>query len=198
MRIEITGSIGSGKTSLAKLLLENGYNLVFEEFRNNPFWKAFYANPLKYNFETEITFLLQHYHELKRKLEENNDVVCDFSFTQDLGYAVMGLNDEQLKIFRSLYSYIINELGEPTLIIYLKCSPKTLLHRIHSRGRSEESLIDVSFLSSLSNCIKQEIEIKLNDVISTSFLEIDTEVFNLVNSPSDQSEILRKISGIYT
>jgi len=54
MRIEITGAIGSGKSSLAKLLLDHGFDVVFEEFKMNPFWRAFYSNPIKYNFETEL------------------------------------------------------------------------------------------------------------------------------------------------
>ena len=31
----------------------------------NPFWEAFYTDPSAYTFETEITFLLQHYHFAK-------------------------------------------------------------------------------------------------------------------------------------
>ena len=111
----------------------------------NPFWRAFYSNPIKYNFETEITFILQHYHDLKRKFEEVTNVVCDFSFTQDLGYAVMGLNPKQLKIFRSVYDYISDELGTPKLIIFMECAPEILLERIRLRGRDKESLIGVNF-----------------------------------------------------
>jgi deoxyadenosine/deoxycytidine kinase len=195
MRIEITGAIGSGKSSLAKLLLDHGYEVVFEEFKANPFWKAFYTNPNKYNFETEITFILQHYHDLKRRLEEIKDVVCDFSFTQDLGYAVMGLSKRQLEIFQSVHDYIIDEVGEATLIIYMKCSANELLERIRSRGREEEVLIDENFLSALSSFVKKEVEEK-SKKRHVSYLEIDTEKINIITNPSDQSSVLKKISKL--
>lgn len=68
MRIEICGGIASGKTTLAKLLEENGIGkAIYENFEKNPFWEAFYKNPSKYAFETEIAFTLQHYHEIKKK-----------------------------------------------------------------------------------------------------------------------------------
>lgn len=193
-RIEITGAIGSGKSSLAKLLLDHGYEVVFEEFKANPFWKAFYSNPDKYNFETEVTFILQHYHELKRKLEETRDVVCDFSFTQDLGYAVMGLKKKPLKIFQSVHDYIIDEVGEPTLIIFMKCSASGLLERIKVRGREEEVLIDEGFLTSLSAFVNKEIKRKRKKKKEVSYLEIDTEKINIITNPSDQQFILNKIS----
>ena len=192
MRIEIAGAIGSGKTSLARLLLENGYNIVFEEFKLNPFWKAFYSNPDKYNFETEITFILQHYHELKRKLEETNDIVCDFSFIQDLAYAEMGLKQSQLAIFRSVYDYIIQELGEPTLIIFMQCSVNGLLERIRLRGRQEETLINAEFLDALSKFIVKEVNRKTANK-KISFLEIDTEQINIISSFEDQRYILQKL-----
>jgi len=196
MRIEITGAIGSGKTSLARLLLDHGYGVVFEEFKVNPFWKAFYSNPDKYNFETEVTFVLQHYHDLKRKLEESKDVVCDFSFTQDLGYAVMGLNRRQLEIFRSVYDYIIDELGEPKLIIYMQCSVEALLERIRLRSREEEVLISGDFLASLVASVKREIDLKKSRKKNISFLEIDTEKTDIITSSSDQLSVLKKICGL--
>ncbi|WP_407525998.1 deoxynucleoside kinase [Lacibacter sp. MH-610] len=196
MRIEICGAIGSGKSSLAKLLLEHGYEVVFEEFKLNPFWKAFYSNPDKYNFETEVTFILQHYHDLKRKLEESNSAVCDFSFTQDLGYAVMGLKRKPLKIFKSIYDYIIEELGEPSLIISMKCSAEELLRRIKLRGREEEILINSNFLLNLSSFVNAEVEKKrkLNKYIQ--FLEIDTEKLNIITNSKDQNFILKKIEKL--
>lgn len=194
MRIEILGIIGSGKSSLAKLLLETGYSVVFEEFKLNPFWKAFYSNPNKYNFETEVTFLLQHYHELKRKREEEDNIVCDFSFTQDLAYAVMGLKDTQLNIFRSIYNYILNELGEPTLIIYLKCSPEEAVRRIKARGRKEEELIDARFLGSLATFIKDEIEIIRSEKPKVKVIEIDTEQANIMNNSNDCAIVIADVT----
>jgi deoxyadenosine/deoxycytidine kinase len=65
-RIEITGIIAAGKTTLARALADAGFAYgVFESFANNPFYDAFYRNPYRCSFETEVTFLLQHYHDAR-------------------------------------------------------------------------------------------------------------------------------------
>ncbi len=45
MRIEICGGIAAGKTTFAMLMHNNKIDTVFEDFRMNPFWQAFYLNP---------------------------------------------------------------------------------------------------------------------------------------------------------
>ena len=64
-RIEICGGIASGKTTLANLLARSNIDPILEDFQTNLFWRAFYADPAGTAFETEITFLLQHYHQIK-------------------------------------------------------------------------------------------------------------------------------------
>jgi deoxyadenosine/deoxycytidine kinase len=181
---------------LAKLLLDHGYEVVFEEFKMNPFWKAFYSNPIKYNFETEITFILQHYHALKRKLEENTNVVCDFSFTQDLAYGMMGLKTKQLDIFQSVYNYIMDEIGEPGAIVHMKCSPEVLIRRIRLRGREEEALINVDFLFSLDSFVKDNLELIRLKRKDLNIWEIDTGKINIIENHSDQAFVLNRISEL--
>ena len=122
MRIEICGGIASGKTTLAKLLSETGVESVLEDFSKNPFWELFYLNPGKYIFETEVTFTLQHYHEIKNAQEKYSRFICDFSSIIDLAYAKIGLEGNKLNIFESIYEEVISDIGQPYLIIYLRCS----------------------------------------------------------------------------
>ena len=58
-RIEICGGIASGKTTLASLMKKLKVEVLFEDFKTNPFWKAFYVYPGKYIFETEINTQLK-------------------------------------------------------------------------------------------------------------------------------------------
>jgi deoxyadenosine/deoxycytidine kinase len=84
LHIEVCGGIASGKTTFAGLMTRIGLKPVFEEFRTNPFWQAFYFDPAKYAFETEITFMLQHYHQIKKdQLIMGKSICCDFSFFLD-------------------------------------------------------------------------------------------------------------------
>ena len=58
--VEVCGGIASGKTTFASLMTRIGIDLIpiFEDFKKSPFWEAFYRNPGKYIFETEISFIL--------------------------------------------------------------------------------------------------------------------------------------------
>ena len=62
--VAIEGTIGVGKTSLAKLISERlGAKLVLEEFQDNPFLADFYEDPERHAFQTQLWFLLQRFHE---------------------------------------------------------------------------------------------------------------------------------------
>lgn len=190
MRIEICGGIGSGKTTLATLLGSNGYDCVLENFKSNPFWQPFYSNPNKFNFETEITFMLQHYHEIKVASEKSNQFVCDFSLYQDLAYAKMGLQGNRLKIFEYVFKEGLSEVGKPDLLICLKCDAETLLKRIQNRGRHEEDLITVEFLSVLNKDIYLEVE-RLG--YKNRVLYIDSRKFNFATNSIHQAEIIKQV-----
>jgi deoxyadenosine/deoxycytidine kinase len=192
MRIEICGGIGAGKTTLTTLLGLNGYSSIFEDFKSNPFWEPFFSNPDKFNFETEITFLLQHYHEIKLALDKVKTFVCDFSFYQDLAYAKKGLNESRLKIFEDIFNEGIKELGQPDLLICLKCDEKTLLHRIRSRGRKEEKLIDLNFLAKLNQNIYTEVQ---NLDRYNKVLYLDSKRYNFVLNTYDQQEVLNLVQN---
>ena len=57
--VAIEGTIGVGKTSLAKLISERlGAKLVLEEFQDNPFLADFYEDPERHAFQTQLWFLL--------------------------------------------------------------------------------------------------------------------------------------------
>jgi deoxyadenosine/deoxycytidine kinase len=72
--IQICGRIASGKTTLAKLFRNKDIHLVLEDFQTNPFWKAFYDNPIQYAFEAKITFLFQDYHQIKTNLIPSKNI----------------------------------------------------------------------------------------------------------------------------
>ena len=80
-RVEICGGIAAGKTTLARLLRSKILTPIYEDFKKNPFYDAFYEDPRRYAFETELTFLLQHYHQQKAMASKNRDFCADFSWS---------------------------------------------------------------------------------------------------------------------
>ena len=157
VRVEVCGGIASGKTTFASLLDRLGFDPIYENFQANPFWEAFYMVPEKYNFETEICFMLQHYHLIKRQIPEGKKIACDYSFLLDIAYAEMGLKGSQLNAFMMIYEEIAKELPPPALIIHLQCNALTELERIRKRARAVEESITLDFLDTLNKAVANEV-----------------------------------------
>lgn len=175
--VEIAGGIASGKTTLLQALAEIGVHPVYESHALNPYWEDFYSDPGAYTFETEITFLLQHYHFAKRALQTNDIVVLDHSFELDLAYARLGLVGSRRRIFESIYDEVRAELGLPTALIWLRCSPEQELTRIHARNRDVEKTIDVKFLTDLNDHLESTIRSREAED-ATSLCELDSEAID--------------------
>jgi deoxyadenosine/deoxycytidine kinase len=188
--IEICGGIASGKTTFSMLLEKFRINTILENFEVNPFWKTFYSNPTQYAFETEITFLLQHYHQIKLSSSHTNNWVCDFSLILDLAYADVTLQGSKKDSFLSVYNEVIKELPTPTLIIHLLCEPKTELERIRKRGRSVENTITIEFLDLLNLAIKRRVSEMNNKV---NIINIDSEKLDFANNEQAQQEVLNLV-----
>lgn len=157
MRIEVCGGIAAGKTTLCQTLSSQGFSPHFEQFQANPFWRDFYENPVTFAFETELTFLLQHYHTIKKNSSVTK-AIFDFSLLQDLAYADINLSERRKAIFMTLADELLEEIGRPGLLIYLTCPPQITLQRIHQRKRDTESSITLEYLESLNSALEQRID----------------------------------------
>jgi deoxyadenosine/deoxycytidine kinase len=197
MRIEVCGGIASGKTTLASLLQPETDGVLLETFEENPFWQAFYSNPGRFIFETEVSFLLQHYHQIKAEAPERGTFVCDYSFVLDQAYADVGLNGSKHDVFSAVHREIRDEIGLPGLLVCLECDAEEELRRIRNRGRSVEDSIDVDFLTSLNDAVydrfqelRGEIPTLLIDSTERDFAHDDTEKNRVVK------EVESKIASI--
>jgi len=190
LRIEICGNIASGKTTLAHLLSQVGFDGVFEQFQSNPFWRDFYKDQANYSFETELSFHLQHYHDIKINAEADKKLVCDYSLFLDRAYADVTLAGNKRKIFSSVADEVESELGVPEIIVYLHCPNEILLSRIIERGRSVEAGITIEYLQQLSKSIAARM-----DMISkfTSVINIDSNKINFVDTKEGETEVLEAL-----
>jgi len=155
MLIAIEGCFGAGKTTVASgLALRRNSKLLLEDFESNPFLSAFYENPTANAFETEFSFLLLHFHQLKSHVRAvaNSEVISDFHLAKDLLYAELNLNDVRAKgLFRNLYELCLEKTLDPGLIVYLSAPTELLIERIQSRNRDFESAIDFAYCSTVNN-----------------------------------------------
>jgi deoxyadenosine/deoxycytidine kinase len=181
--IEICGGIASGKTTLVKLFQKIGIYSVFENFEINPFRKIFYSNPMQYAFETEVTFLIQHYHQVKVSSSYGKNFAYDFSLFLDLSYADVTLQGSKKDSFVSIYNEVTKDLSTPVLVIHLVCDPKTELERIHKRGRSVENTLTIEFLMSLNTALEK----RLSEVCEkVNLVTVDSEKLDFANDDQAQ------------
>ncbi len=182
--IQCCGAIASGKTTLCAMLKREGRSAVYEDFQLNPFWRKFYEAPDEYSFETELTFLLQHYHDIKVR-GCNREIICDYSLLQDIAYADVNLTGNRHKIFMQVVEELIAEIGHPSHLIHLICDEDILLQRIAERNREAESTIPKQYLVELSVAIGKRVE-QLSKSIPVTVIDsgkVDFREACLINIP---------------
>jgi deoxyadenosine/deoxycytidine kinase len=152
--IAVEGVIGVGKTSLAAAIAERiGARLVREEFDENPFLPAFYADPPRWAFHTQLAFLASRFRQ-QRTLRERDlfqqAVVSDYTFDKDRLFARLNLSGDELQLYETLFSIMEPNAPVPDLVVYLRSSVERLLENIRRRGRDYEVGMDPAYLADLS------------------------------------------------
>lgn len=180
VRIELCGEIGAGKTTLASLLELNGYCVLYDRFSNNPFWNNLYEQPEGKNlFESEICFSMLHYNSVRNN--NSKVTICDWSVYQDLSYATVNLSEREYKAFADLYNYVLQDIGYPEIVVYLRCPVDMLLARISSRNRKQDKWITKDYLE---NCIAK-LEQSLSKAKNIIIIESDKMDFTQFGQQKD-------------
>ena len=156
MYVAIEGVIGVGKTSLARLLQPSfNANLLLEVFEENPFLSSFYQDRTRYAFQTQMFFLLSRYHQQRRgvpsMLHENQALISDYTFDKDALFARINLGGDELEMYHNLHEALAEKIPPPDLILYLRASTGTLMHRITLRDRPYERSMERGYISTLND-----------------------------------------------
>lgn len=176
--IAVEGNIGAGKTTLAKLLAEH-YNarLVLEEFADNNFLPKFYAEPERYAFPLELSFLADRYKQLKNLLAMQDmfqqTVVSDYVFAKSKLFARTNLKEEEYDLFQRLFDIIDLHLPPPDVLIYLHAPVQRLQQNIHLRGRSYEQSIPDEYLDRVQHIYQQYLRQDLCPTVIIDMNEAD-------------------------
>ncbi len=189
-RIEICGGVASGKTTLATLLKDEGFVPVFEDFQTNPFWKQFYADPKRFAFEAEVTFLLQHYSQIKLASETKGVIVCDFSFLLDRAYVDVTLESGQRDVFLAVYDEVRRSLQPLSLLIHLRCGEDEELARIRRRARAAERGTQIDYLAAVNAAVEHHVAEIKSDMQT---LEIDSERNNFAIDQETRKRVAKSI-----
>ena len=152
--IVIEGNIGSGKTSLVKMLTkEFKAHAIYEEFSDNPFLPKFYKEPEKHAFPLELSFLAERYHQLKKELNTRDlfhkNIISDYYFIKSLIFAEITLPEDEFALYKKLFHIIHQKLPQPDLLIYLYSDIERLKKNISKRGRDYETKISDDYLAKI-------------------------------------------------
>ena len=191
MFIAIEGCIGTGKTTLAKLLSEHYKGkFLLEQTRKHPFIADFYFDPEAYAFQTEMNFILIHYHQFQKAQKEGvfkSLVFSDFLFDKDRIFADLTLQDpEEQRLFTLTYDILRQRIPFPDLLICLKAQTEFLFERIKRRGREFEANLTFDYLDSVNSKYNDFFErYKQSEKIILNTQDIDTE--------DDKGVLLKKL-----
>ena len=155
--VAIAGNIGIGKSTLTSILAEAfGWKPIYEAVDENPYLADFYEDMTRWSFHSQVFFLsrrLQHHRQL---VDHPGSVVQDRSVYEDAEVFACNLYQQGLMserdyhAYHDLYEGVRAFLPPPDLLIYLKGSVETLLHRIQLRGRDYEREISPDYLGQLN------------------------------------------------
>ena len=149
--VAVEGPIGVGKTTLVRGLQERlGGQVLLEVVEENPFLSAFYGDPARYAFQTQLFFLMSRFRqqkELYQRLEHN--VLADYHLLKDRIFAELTLGAEELKLYEEVYGSLSTCVRPPDVLIYLHADFDTLIQRIQKRARPYEHNFDRAYLTRL-------------------------------------------------
>ncbi len=193
--IAVDGPIGSGKTTLVKMLAEDlGGSVVMEPVEKNPFLSEFYKDRKRNAFKTQLYFLLQRYQqqaELKQHDLFSPLVICDYTFAKDAIFADINLSDDEKALYETIFNLLHARLPKPDLVIYLRADSKVLLQRIKKRGVEYERSINQDYLDSLTEAYNKFF-LNYKD---TPLLVVDTTGTDYLENPDDYSNLKKQILG---
>ena len=171
MHIAIAGNIGSGKTTLTKMLAKRyGWKANFEPVDNNPYLADYYKDMERWSFNLQIYFLNKRFHDVVEISRSEQTIVQDRTIFEDARIFAPNLHDIGMMSDRD----------------FKNCIP-TLVKHIEKRGRDFEKSIRIDYLQGLNNRYEEWIKDYKGRLII-----IDGDTLEFADNPED----FRKVTDL--
>ncbi|MCF4101968.1 deoxynucleoside kinase [Gillisia sp. M10.2A] len=198
MHVAIAGNIGSGKTTLTKLLAKHyNWEPQYEDVLENPYLEDFYNKMERWSFNLQIYFLNSRFRQILQIRESGKQIIQDRTIYEDAhifapNLHAMGLMpNRDFENYRSLFDLMESVVEGPDLLIYLRSSIPNLVAQIQKRGRDYENSISIDYLSRLN----ERYEAWVHNYDKGNLLVIDVDNINFVDNPEDLGGIITKIDA---
>jgi deoxyadenosine/deoxycytidine kinase len=196
--VAIAGNIGSGKSSLTRVLSDYfKWEAFYERVDDNPYLSDFYDDMKRWSFNLQVFFLSSRFDHQRQIEEAPHSVVQDRSIYEDAEIFARNLYEMGLMEGRDYENYVdlfrimTSYLKPPDLLVYLKSSTPTLVSHIQSRGRAYESTIRIDYLERLNSLYEDWI----NRYSLGPKLIIDIDDLDFVNEPDNREHVINRIES---
>jgi deoxyadenosine/deoxycytidine kinase len=197
MHVAIAGNIGSGKTTLTKMLASHyGWTPKFEPVDFNPYLADYYEDMERWSFNLQIYFLNKRFKDILDISKSDKVIIQDRTIYEDARIFARNLHDMGLMSTRDFENYtdlfdlMMSLVGLPDLLIYLRSSIPNLIAQIQKRGREYEKSIRIDYLTGLNE--------KYEDWIGSykgNLLVVDADNIKFGNKPEDFELITNMIDA---
>ena len=197
MHIGIAGNIGSGKTTLTRMLAEHyGWTPKYESVTYNPYLEDYYRDIPRWSYNLETYFLAQRFKDLLEISKSDDVVIQDRTILEGVHIFVennreMGnLSGRDYDTYMQIFSLMMSMVSLPDLLIYLRSSVSHLVSQIQKRGRDYEQSMSLDYLGGLNEKYEKWIE-----GYKGKLLIIDADMLDFENRPEDFESITDKIDA---
>ena len=197
MHIGIAGNIGSGKTTLTRMLAKHyGWIPKFESVTHNPYLEDYYKDIQRWSYNLETYFLAQRFQDVLEISKSDEVIIQDRTILEGVhifvanNKAMGNLSERDFDTYMQLFNLMMSMVSEPDLLIYLRSSVPTLVSQIQKRGREYEKGISIEYLSNLNERYEEWIAGYKGKVLVIEADDLDYE-----HRPEDFSMITDKIDA---
>ena len=198
MHIAIAGNIGSGKTTLTKMLAKHyRYRPMYESTEENPYLASFYEDMRRWSFNLQIYFLHSRFKQLLDNKRSSRNIVQDRTLYEDAyifapNLHAMGLlNSRDYENYLALFELLVSFVQPPDLLIYLRGEVPSLIRQIQRRGRDYESSIRLDYLTSLNQRYEEWVE----NYDKGKVLIVNIDELNFADHPEDLGTVINMIDA---
>ena len=198
MHIAIAGNIGSGKTTLTKLLAHRyGWTPRFEPVDNNPYLADFYADMPRWSFNLQVYFLNKRFKEVVEISKSKDVIIQDRTIFEDARIFAPNLHgqgmmsDRDFDNYTDLFDLMMSLVKLPDLMIYIRASIPTLVAQIQKRGREYEQTMQLEYLKGLNERYEDFIFKRYKGRV----LVVESDGMDFEHNPADFRKIVDKIDA---